>query len=104
MEPIPAPGRSADLRSERLRLLGFAGLVLVAGAGLGVAAGPPRLPAGVPPFEQVRAVLSGSTLPVDALVLVVVDLAWLMWLWIVGSLALELVVATAEAAAHGATW
>jgi DNA-binding SARP family transcriptional activator/LysM repeat protein len=104
MQPLPASPHNADPRLERLRLLGFAGLVALAAVGLGAAGGPPRLPTGLPRLEQVLAVLSGSTLPVEALVLVLVDAAWLMWLWIVGSLALELLVGAAEAFGHGAGW
>jgi len=71
-----------------VRLLGFAALVVLAGVGLTAVGGSPRVPADLPRLEQVRAVLSGSTLPVEALVLVLVDAAWLMWLWIVASLVL----------------
>ena len=48
--------------------------------------------------------LSGSVLPLDGLATLLVDVTWLMWLWVVGSLALEVVVVAAEGAAHGAAW
>src|SRR5579859_1493585 len=104
MQPLPATTGADEPRHERLRLLGFTGLVVLAGTALAAAGGPPRLPAGLPRFDQVVAVLTGSTLPIAMLVLVLVDVAWLMWLWIVGSLALELLVSIAEAAAYGASW
>jgi DNA-binding SARP family transcriptional activator len=104
MQPIPGPTHNAQPGRQRLRLFGFAGLLLLAGIGLGAAGGPPRLPSVWPRLDQVGVVLSGSSLPVEVLVLVLLDLAWLMWLWIVGSLALELLVITAEAVAHGAAW
>jgi DNA-binding SARP family transcriptional activator/LysM repeat protein len=103
MQPILAAA-TGDPRRDRLRLLGFVGLIVLAGFGLAAAGGGPRLPVGLPRPEQIRAVLTGSSLPVDALVLVLVDVAWLMWAWIVGSLALELVVTTAEAVVQGARW
>lgn len=104
MQPIPVRTPTADPRSIRVRLLGVAGLMVLVGAGLGAAGGPPRLPAGLPRPDQVLGVLSGSTLPLETPLLVLVDVAWLMWLWIVGSLALELLVVAAEAFAHGAAW
>src|SRR6266851_2456253 len=103
MHPIPAP-QTGDPRPDRLRLLGFAALVALAGFGLAAAGGAPRLPSGLPRLEQVLAVLSGTTIPVEALVLMLIDVAWLTWGWIVGSLTLELAVTLAEAAAHGADW
>lgn len=103
MQPGPAT-HTGDSRHNRLRLLGFAGLIVLAGFGLAATGGPPRLPSVLPRLEQVLAVLSGTTLPLEALVLVLVDAAWVTWAWIVGSLALELVVTLAEAVAHGAGW
>ena len=103
MQPGPAT-HSGDTRLDRVRLLGFTGVIAFAGFGLAATAGPPRLPAGGPRLEHVLAVLSGSTLPIDGVVLVLADVAWLVWAWIVGSLALEFAVTIAEAAAHGAGW
>src|SRR6266852_7945618 len=104
MQPMPATTPTGGSRPDRLRLLGFAGLIVLAGFGLAAAGGAPRLPSGLPRLEQVLAVLSGTTIPVEALVLVLIDVAWLTWAWIVGSLTLELAVTLAEAAAHGADW
>src|SRR5712692_9642266 len=98
MQPRPVSAHNGDTRPDRLKLLGFTGLVVLAGFGLAAAGGLPRLPAGWPRLDQLLAVLSGSTLPVEALVLVLVDAAWLMWAWIIASLALELLLIIAEAA------
>ena len=93
-----------DTDRPRERLIAFGGLLLIAGLGLAAAGGPPRLPSGLPRWGEVLAILAGSTLPVEPLALLLVDLAWLLWAWIVGSLVLELVLVLAEALAHGAAW
>ncbi|MGI9147427.1 MAG: LysM peptidoglycan-binding domain-containing protein [Chloroflexota bacterium] len=89
---------------ERWRLLGFAALMLLSGMGLDGIGGAPRLPDGPPRPDQLVGILGGSTLPAQALALVLVDLAWLMWGWIVASMGLELLVMAAEALAQGAAW
>ena len=93
-----------DARRERLKLVGFAALMLLAGAALAQVGGPPRLPADLPRWGQLVATLSGSTLPVEPLALLLLDMAWLLWAWTIGSLCLELLVVVADAAAHGAAW
>jgi nucleoid-associated protein YgaU/two-component SAPR family response regulator len=93
-----------DTHRERVRLVGLAALMLAAGLGLAASGGPPRLPSGVPRPGDVLAMLGGSTLPLEAVALVLVDVAWLLWVWIVGSLVLELLLVLAEAVAHGAAW
>jgi DNA-binding SARP family transcriptional activator/nucleoid-associated protein YgaU len=96
--------RSNAERVDRLRLLGFLTVMLVSGIGLGAVGGAPRLPDRAPRLEQLAAVLAGSTLPVQPLSVVLLDLAWLMWAWIVGSLGLEVLVVAAEGVGHGAAW
>ncbi len=93
-----------DARRERLKLVGFAALMLLAGGALAEVAGPPRAPADLPRWGQLVATLSGATLPVEPLALLLLDVAWLLWIWTIGSLCLELLVVVAEAAAHGAAW
>jgi DNA-binding SARP family transcriptional activator len=95
---------SAAGRRERLRLFGFAALMLLAGLGLAAAGGLPRVPGSLPGLQDVTSALSGSTLPLQPIVLVLVDLAWAMWLWIVASLAVELVLEAAEVFTRGAAW
>jgi two-component SAPR family response regulator/nucleoid-associated protein YgaU len=97
------PTRSAR-RHERLRLFAFSGLMLLAGVGLAATGGPPRVPSGVPRIQDVTAALSGSTLPLQPLVLVLIDLAWAVWGWILASLAVQLLLEVAEAVTRGAAW
>lgn len=91
-------------RRERAKLVGFAGLMLVTAWALAQVAGAPRWPAELPRWSQLVATLSGSTLPLELFAFVVIDAAWLLWLWIVASLGLELLLVLAEVAAHGAAW
>lgn len=91
----------ASARSGRLKLLGFGVLTFVAGVGLAAAAGPPRMPSGVPSMPDALQVLAGATLPLDALLVVLVDAAWAIWTWIVLSLLLEVVLLGAEMATEG---
>src|ERR1051326_4693448 len=101
---LDAENLSPNLRAGRLRLLAIGGLLLLAGAGLGVFGGAPRLPSELPPPQQVTDVLTGTHLPLDALALVLVDVAWLAWGWSVLSVLLELVVVAAEVVAYGRGW
>ena len=82
-------GTKPEGPNERWRLFGLAVLMALAGVGLDVVGGAPRLPNQELRLDQLAAVLSGSTLPWQPLARVLVDLAWLMWAWIVGSLGLE---------------
>jgi two-component SAPR family response regulator/LysM repeat protein len=93
-----------DPRAGRKRLIGFAGLMLIAGWTLAAAAGPPRLPSEPPRPEDVLAVLSGTSLPADGLVLILADLAWLVWGWTALSLLFELLVLSIEVVARGQAW
>jgi two-component SAPR family response regulator len=95
---------NSDPRAGRLWLLGFVGLMLIAGLALAAAAGPPRLPSEAPRPDSLLALLGGTTLPVDGLVLLLVDIAWLAWCWTALSLVLELVVMAAELLAFGRGW
>jgi nucleoid-associated protein YgaU/DNA-binding SARP family transcriptional activator len=94
----------SSARRERLNALGLVALLALAAVGLAVVGGPPRLPGGLPRPEQISALLSGASLPVEPFVPLLLDLAWLMWTWIVGSLAIELLLVAAESAARGAAW
>jgi nucleoid-associated protein YgaU/two-component SAPR family response regulator len=93
-----------DARRERVRLATFIALMLVAGFVLRAVAGPPTLPNHLPSLVQVRDVLGGAVIPLDTLAAVLAALAWLLWLWVTVSLALELLLVAAEAAAHGTAW
>jgi nucleoid-associated protein YgaU/two-component SAPR family response regulator len=91
----------SSARGERAKLVGFGGLMLVAGVGLAAAAGPPRLPSGPPRLDDVLTVLAGTTLPLDPLLLVLVDVTWVVWTWITLSLLLESALAAADLVTHG---
>jgi DNA-binding SARP family transcriptional activator/LysM repeat protein len=93
-----------DPRAGRMWLLGFVGLTLIAGVGLAAAAGPPRLPSEPPRPDSLLGLLGGTTLPVDGLVLLLIDIAWLAWGWMTLSLILELLVMAAELVAFGRDW
>ncbi|HEY3058971.1 MAG TPA: LysM peptidoglycan-binding domain-containing protein [Chloroflexota bacterium] len=95
---------AAEPTRKRLVLLGFIALMLAAGFGLRQVAGGPQLPDRIPGPSQVGLLLGGAALPLEIVAYVLVSLAWLVWLWIVASLALELVLVALEGAAHGAAW
>ncbi|MBI4496660.1 MAG: LysM peptidoglycan-binding domain-containing protein [Chloroflexi bacterium] len=86
------------------------GLVaLVAGLAVGAVvlhalAGPPHLPSELPSWDLVVITLRGSSVPYEALAYVFTTAAWAVWLWIVVSMALRVVVASADALTHGAAW
>lgn len=87
--------------------LGFAGLVLLlflGGAALYRISGPPHLPASLPSKEVILYTLRGSDPPMEALAYIFSTAAWALWIWIVGSLVLELLVVTAELISRGAAW
>jgi DNA-binding SARP family transcriptional activator/LysM repeat protein len=96
--------RRRDTGSERAKLFGFCALMVAAGIGLEIIAGPPRLPASIPSAAEIVELLTGSTLPVAPLLLMLVDVAWLLWFWIVGSLCLELLLVIADLLAGSAGW
>ena len=59
MQPGPAT-HTGDRCPDRLRLLGFTALIVVAGFALAATGGPPRLPSGLPHIEQVLAESKGD--------------------------------------------
>jgi nucleoid-associated protein YgaU len=87
-----------------MKLIGFCALMLTAGVAFAVAAGPPRAPGALPRLDDVLELLAGSSLPIAPLAIGLVDLVWLVWIWITGSLFLELVLTAAEVLANSATW
>jgi DNA-binding SARP family transcriptional activator/LysM repeat protein len=91
-------------RGGRNWLLGCIGLMLIAGVGLAVVAGPPRLPSEPPRADSLLTLLNGTSLPVDGLVLLLVDIAWLALAWTALSLLLELALMAAELVARGRAW
>src|SRR5437762_12464034 len=92
-----AAGATANERRS-----GVAGLVwLVLGLALGGAAlytlgGPPRWPAAFPRWDTLLGVLSGADVPLEPLAYLLVTAAWALWFWLVGSVALRVVVLVAD--------
>jgi len=66
--------------------------------------GPPGLPANVPDFTQVRTILLGPELPVEAVIYLIATLLWIIWAWFALSLVLQMIVAAVETVARGARW
>src|SRR5437016_5938410 len=95
---------ATDMRRERATLDGFCAVLLVAGVGLLRVAGPPRGPGELPRPGDVLAILQGASLPVGPVAAVLLDLAWLLWTWIVASLLLEVALAAIDLVANGASW
>ncbi|MBV9600662.1 MAG: LysM peptidoglycan-binding domain-containing protein [Chloroflexi bacterium] len=93
--------RYTGSRGDQAKLFGFWALMLAAGLGLATALGPPRIPSGLPRLDDVLTVLAGATLPLDALLLVLVDTVWALWAWITLSLLVESVLTTADVVTHG---
>src|SRR5437868_4531457 len=100
MSESPDQARSG----ERIRLIGFAVLMVLAGFALRAVAGLPTLPGSMPTATQVVTQLNAPTLPLAPLAAVLVDAAWLLWLWVMASMVIELLVTVAEAVSHGARW
>lgn len=95
-----------DQRPEPNR---FSLLLLVAGlAGcawiLQAVAGPPHLPARWPSWTEIVVTLEGSSVPLEALAYIFTSAAWLLWLWLGGSLVLNLIARILEILTDGATW
>ena len=78
--------------AQRLRLFGFCALLAVACVALAAIAVPPRVPA-VPSQDAAAQLLAGSSLPLEGAAVLLTDLAWIFWAWLVLSLVLELAVA-----------
>jgi DNA-binding SARP family transcriptional activator len=94
----------AATRRRWSSLLGLIVLMGLSGAALGRFGGTPRAPEAGPSLDVLRAVLTGSTLPLEPIVDLLVGGAWLLWLWIVLSLVLELLLLALETLARGAGW
>lgn len=99
-----ADTRSTKPVAERMRLFGFVALMLAAGVGLYAAAGIPRVPESLPSLGNIGAFLNAPVVPLDSVLQIVAALAWLLWLWVMASFALEVALVLAESAARGALW
>jgi two-component SAPR family response regulator/LysM repeat protein len=88
---------SLPVERRGLRLFGLIALVGAAAIGLIAVRATPRLPAGTPGWHEALTLLTGSALPLELMALLLVDAAWLLWLWIVFSLVVQLLLAGAAA-------
>jgi LysM repeat protein len=98
---------SADNEQRRSSYLGLVSLLvglLLGAVVLEVAAGPPHLPTNLLDWNEVGAILRGSSLPLDVLAYILSMAAWALWLWIVASLLLRVIVLVTDAILHGAAW
>jgi len=79
-------------------LLGLTGAALYATTGV------PRPPAEAPDLESWWVMLRGTSFPLDGLAYLLTTAAWLVWAWLSLSLVVQLAVAVADLATHGAAW
>ena len=94
LEPDAQPGR-----------LGFLSLIPVLAASAAILyriAGLPHLPARLPTWLEILVTLRGSDVPLGALGYLFTTAAWLVWLWIAGTLVLQLVLLAVERVSDGA--
>ncbi|MFN8472170.1 MAG: LysM peptidoglycan-binding domain-containing protein [Anaerolineae bacterium] len=89
---------------ERLNLLALIFGLAVGGAILYKLAGPPRLPEHIPSVAELLVFLNGDEVPLAALAYIFTMAAWLVWIWLVGSIALRVLVDVSETIARGAVW
>ncbi len=92
-----------QVQQQRLRLFGLTAGLVATGAGLYRLGGPPHLPHVLPGWTEVLVTLRGPELPMAGLAYVFFTVAWLLWLWMVGSIALHTLVVVAEGLTSG-TW
>src|SRR5258707_1204018 len=78
--------------------------MIAAGGGLRLAAGSPRLPDHLPEPAELGSLLGNAALPLDGVAYALTSLTWLLWLWVIASLGLELGLAALESASRGAAW
>lgn len=82
----------------------LAALLLGGGAVLYRVAGGPHYPTSLPNGGAVLATLTGSTIPYSALGAFCTTFAWALWLWLTGTLCLQLLLAMADTATSSARW
>jgi DNA-binding SARP family transcriptional activator len=90
--------------SNWLPLLGLIVALAVSGWLLYAAAGRPRLPGELPSADTLRMTLQGSSIPLEGLAYALTTVAWLIWAWLALSVILQMALAVADLATHGAEW
>ncbi|MFN8472782.1 MAG: LysM peptidoglycan-binding domain-containing protein [Anaerolineae bacterium] len=105
MEGLNYPYYDEEERQEsRLGLVGIVFGLAIGGFLLYKLAGPPHLPSPLPSWQLILVTLNGSEVPLEALAYIFTTAAWLVWGWIVVSLAFHLFLAMADIATRGAAW
>ncbi len=105
MEGLNYPYYDEEERQEsRLGLVGIVFGLAVGGFLLYKLAGPPHLPSPLPSWQLILVTLNGSEVPLEALAYIFTTAAWIVWGWIVVSLAFHLFLALADIATRGAAW
>src|SRR5215216_6435754 len=101
----PSPSGLDSSSAVSLRVL--VPFLALFGVGLSFIAGPPRLPDAslqVPDFLSLEALLHSPRPPLDGAIYVVGMLGWPAWMWLVASLALQLLAVLVERIGAGAAW
>lgn len=97
-EQGPSPAR------QRFNLTGLVATLALGAFVLYRLSGPPHVPTSLPTLRQVTLALASSAVPYGAFVYLLTTAAWLIWLWLVGSLLLRLLVVIAETMGRGTAW
>lgn len=81
-------------------------IAILVGSGLFLhaIAGAPHLPSRIPSWAEVLVTLQGSDVPLEWFAYAFTTAAWLIWIWTVASLLLQLITALAEFFTRGAAW
>jgi two-component SAPR family response regulator/LysM repeat protein len=87
-----------------LPFVGFVAILAASGAFLYAISGLPHLPARVPSGAEILITLQGSYVPLEWFAYAFTTAAWILWIWIVGSLVLRLITTLAELVTRGAAW
>ncbi|HVA23490.1 MAG TPA: LysM peptidoglycan-binding domain-containing protein, partial [Chloroflexota bacterium] len=94
--------QSAEAQGSRLSLATLTIILADTGGLLLGVGGPPHLPARIPSWLEIEVTLRGSDVPLGALGYLFTMAAWVVWLWIVGTLALQIILLIIERLANGA--
>src|SRR5579859_8113218 len=87
-----------------LPFVGFVAILAASGTFLYAISGPPHLPSRIPSGSEILVTLQGSYVPLEWFAYAFTTAAWILWIWIVGSLVLRLITALAELVTRGAAW
>ncbi|GAC1318004.1 MAG: hypothetical protein NVSMB2_12420 [Chloroflexota bacterium] len=100
----PPAHASSDVTFGRVKLLGVIAVLALAGTLLAFVAGPPQFPTQTGEPVDMGRLLGGSHLPWQFVLAILVDATWLIWIWAIASLVLDVLIVVAELVAGGAAW